>query len=78
MVLMPDKKALSVKVPILIKCYFFQTSAPDKTFILPRLAPEKMLCLARAIPDKTFIFAKPPLLLIFFPSQLLSFPLKPP
>lgn len=75
---MPDKKAFSVKAPILIKCYFFQTSAPDKTFILPRLAPEKMLCLARAVPDKTFIFAKPPLLLIFFPSKLLLFPLKPP
>lgn len=68
---MPDKKAFSVKAPILIKCYFFQTSAPDKTFILPRLAPEKMLCLARAVPDKTFIFAKPPLLLIFFPLKII-------
>lgn len=66
MVLTPDKKVFSVKSPLLIKCYFFQTSAPDKTFILPRLASEKMLCLARAIPDKTFIFAKPLVLLIFF------------
>lgn len=78
MVLTPDKKAFSVKSLLLIKCYFFQTSAPDKTLILPRLAPEKMLSLARAVPDKTFIFAKPLLLLIFFPSKLLFFPLKSP